>query len=118
MALGDGSRALELIQRSLRHDPRDPGFRLFALIVRQFRLLTMTRDHLDRGGSPQRDAVAKAVGAPPFVARRLAAQARRFNAAQLDAIMKRLQRYDQDMKTGRIEPRLALDLLATSLARG
>ena len=31
--------------------------------------------------------------------------------------MKHLQRYDQDMKTGRIEPRLALDLLVTSLAR-
>ena len=78
----------------------------------------MTRDHLDSGGGAQGGAIAKAVGVHPFVAGKLATQARRFNATQLDAILKRLQRYDQDMKTGRIEPRLALDLLATSLARG
>lgn len=118
LANGAGGRALELIHQSLHDDPSDAGFRLFALIVRQFRLLAMTRDHLDRGGGAQEQAIAKAVGAHPFVAGKLATQARRFNATQLDAILKRLQRYDQDMKTGRIEPRLALDLLATSLARG
>ena len=44
---------LELIQQSLRDNPRDPGFGLFMLIVRQFRLLLMTRDHLDQGGGTQ-----------------------------------------------------------------
>ncbi len=118
LAAGDGKRALTLIQQALHDDPRDPGIRLFALITRQFRLLLMTRDHLDSGGSAQPAAIAKAVGAPPFVAGKLATQSRRFSAAQLDAILKRLQRYDQDMKTGRIAPRLALDLLATSLTQG
>ncbi len=116
LANGNGGRALELINQSLHEDPRDPGFGLFMLIVRQFRLLSMTRDHLDRGGAPG-EALAKALGLHPFAASKLPAQARRFSAAQLDAILKRLQRYDQDMKTGRIEPRLALDLLVTSLAR-
>ena len=117
LALGDGSRALELIQRSLRNDPRDPGFVLFSMIVRQFRLLSMTRDHLDQGGGSQGGAIARAVGVHPYVAGKLARQAPRFSAGQLDLIMKRLQRYDQDMKTGRIEPRLALELLVTSLAQ-
>ncbi len=116
LAVGNGKRALELIQQSLRDNPRDPGFGLFMLIARQFRLLLMTRDHLDRGGGAQPSVLAKAVGAHPFAARKLPAQARRFQAEQLDAILKRLQRYDQDIKTGRIEPRLALDLLVTSLA--
>lgn len=118
LANGDGKRALELIHQSLRHDPGDPGFRLFALIARQFRLLSMTRDHLDQGGGAQGGTIARVVGVPPFVAGKLAAQSRRFKAAQLDAILKRLQRYDQEMKTGRIAPRLALDLLVTSLASG
>ncbi|MCY3915487.1 MAG: hypothetical protein OXG49_05685 [Chloroflexi bacterium] len=117
LANGNGGRALELISQSLHDDPSDPGFRLFALIARQFRLLSMTRDHLDRGGG-QGGAIAQAVGVSPFVAGKLAAQSRRFKAAQLDAIIKRLQRYDQEMKTGRIAPRLALDLLVTSLASG
>lgn len=117
LANGNGGRALELISQSLHDDPSDPGFRLFALIVRQFRLLAMTRDHLDRGGG-QGGAIVQAVGISPFVAGKLATQARRFQAAQLDAILKRLQRYDLEMKTGRIAPRLALDLLVTSLASG
>lgn len=117
IATGDGKRALELIQQSLHDNPRDPGFGLFAMIVRQFRLLLMTRDHLDRGGGSQAAAIAEAVGAHRYSAGKLSVQARRFHIEQLDAILKRLQRYDQDMKTGRIEPRLALDLLVTSLAR-
>ena len=117
LAIGDGSRALELIHQSLQQNPGDAGFGLFGMIARQFRLLTMTRDHLDRGGGAGGQSIARAIGAHPFVAGKLATQARRFSALQLDAILKRLQRYDQDMKTGRIEPRLALELLVTSLAR-
>ena len=116
LATGNGARALELIQRSLHDDPKDPGFRLFALIARQFRLLLMTRDHIAQGGDSQGPAIAKALGVHPFAAGKLARQARRFSTEQLDAVLKRLQRYDQDMKTGRIQPRLALDLLVTSLA--
>ncbi len=117
LAQGHGEQALRLVHQSLHDDPRDPGFRLFAMFVRQFRLLLMTRDHFDSGGGAGRDAVAAALGVHPFVAGKLAAQAQRFDIRQLDAILKRLQRYDQDMKTGRIAPRLALDLLVTSLAR-
>ncbi len=117
LATGNGARALELMQQSLRNDPRDPGFRLYALIVRQFRLLLMTRDHLDRGGGASPDAIAQAVGARPFAARKLAVQAWRFSSEELTVILKRLQRYDQEMKTGRIAPRLVLDLLVTNLAR-
>ena len=118
LANGNGGRALELVNQSLHDDPGDAGFRLFALIARQFRLLSMTLDHLDRGGGSQGGTIARAVGVPPFVAGKLAMQSRRFSATQLDAILKRLQRYDQEMKTGRIAPRLALDLLVTSLASG
>ena len=117
LATGNGSRALELIHQTLHQNPGDAGFGLFGMIARQFRLLSMTRDHLDRGGGAGGQAIAQAIGAHPFVAGKLATQSRRFNAEQLDAILKRLQRYDQDMKTGRIEPRLALELLVTSLAR-
>ena len=116
LAIGNGARALQLVQQSLHDDPKDPGFRLFALITRQFRLLLMTRDHIAGGGGSQAPAIAKALGVPPFAAGKLARQSRRFRIEQLDAILKHLQRADQDMKTGRIQPRLALDLLVASLA--
>ena len=117
LANGDGSRALRLIHQALHDNPRDPGFGLFGLIARQFRLLLMVSDHLNQGGGAGNQVVAKALGVHPFVAGKIARQSRAFTIEQLDAILKRLQRYDQDMKTGRIEARLALDLLVTSLAR-
>lgn len=117
LAKGDGARALELIHQSLQQAPGDRGFGLFGMIVRQFRLLSMTRDLLDQAGGRGRNTLAQELRLPPRVASNMAMQSRRFSPGQLDAILKRLQRYDQDMKTGRIEPRLALDLLVTSLAQ-
>lgn len=117
LAVGDGEKALRLIHQALHDNPRDPGFGLFGLIVRQFRLLVMVSDHLNQGGGGQSQTIAKTLGIHPFVAGKIARQSRAFTIEQLDAILKRLQRYDQDMKTGRIEARLALDLLVTSLAR-
>ena len=117
LATGDGKRALELIHQSLRDNPKDPGFALFTMIVRQFRLLLMAKDHINRGGGSGAPAISRELRVQPFVAGKLSAQSRAFSLEQLDAILKRLQRYDQDMKTGRIEPRLALDLLVSSLAR-
>ena len=117
LANGDGERALRLIHQTLHDNPRDPGFGLFGLIVRQFRLLLMVKDYLNQGGSPHSQTMGKTLGMHPFVAGKVARQSRAFSIEQLDAILKRLQRYDQDMKTGRIGVRLALDLLVTSLAR-
>ena len=117
LANGDGRRALELMHRSLNQNPGDPGFALYGMIVRQFRLLLMAKDQMGRGGGAQAPALAQALSVHAYVAGKLAAQARAFTLEQLETIMKHLQRYDQDMKTGRIEPRLALDLLVASLAR-
>ena len=117
LATGNGEKALRLIHQALHDDPRDPGFGLFGMIVRQFRLLLMVREHLNSGGGSQNQVIAKALGVHPFVAGKIAVQSRAFNINQLDAILKRLQKYDQDMKTGRIEARLALDLLVAGLSR-
>lgn len=117
LAVGDGDKALRLIHRALHENPRDPGFGLFSLIVRQFRLLLMVRDHLNGGGGSQNPVIAKALGVHPFVAGKISVQSRAFTIEQLESVMKGLQKYDQDMKTGRIDARLALDLLVTSLAK-
>ncbi len=117
LAQGNGNTALRLIHQALHDNPRDPGFGLFSLIVRQFRLILMVREHLNSGGGSQNPTIAKALGVHPFVAGKVSQQSRAFNTEQLDSILKRLQKYDQDMKTGRIDPRLALDLLVTSLTR-
>ena len=117
LATGNGRVALSLMNQVLDQDPSDPGFRLFALITRQFRLLLLTREHIDTGGSQDKNAIAKVLGIHSYPASKLAVQSRRFTIDQLDAIYRRVQQYDVDMKTGRIQPRLALELLVASLGK-
>jgi DNA polymerase-3 subunit delta len=117
MAIGNGKIALSLMNQVLDADPSDPGFRLFALITRQFRLLLLAREHLDSGGSANEKVVAGVLGIHPYPAGKVATQSRRFTLPQLETIYRRVQQYDVDMKTGKVEPRLALELLVASLAK-
>ena len=118
LATGDGKTAFTLVDRVLRENPRDDGFGLFAMVVRHFRLLLLTREHLASGGSSNPGSIAKAIGVrSSWQAKKLAVQSRLFTLAQLEQIYRRLQQYDADMKVGRIRPRLVLDLLVASLAR-
>jgi len=118
LALGNRRQALTLMHQSLNENPRDDGFGLFALIVRQFRLLLLTREHLADGGSYNNNDVASAIGVRSgWQAGKLVKQSRSFTVEELDRIYRRLQQYDVEMKTGKIKPRLALDLLVASLSK-
>lgn len=117
LAEGNGRTALSLMNTVLEQEPGDPGFRLFSMIARQFRLLMLVREHLDSGGSAKNTDIARILKIHPFPAGKLAVQSRRFSLAQLEKIYRTLQQNDVDMKTGRIEPRLALELLVASLGK-
>ena len=112
---GRAKEAIRLLHTALDQDPNDLGFGLFGLIVSQFRNLLLACEYLSGGGSP-RD-LPNVVGIKPFLADKVSKQARAFKLAELEAVYKRLQRYDQDAKTGKIDMRLALDLFIVSLAR-
>ncbi len=113
LAEGRGKVAVSLVQRLL--DQGEDIFGLYAMITRQFRLLLLAKEHLTTGGSP-RDT-ASALSVHPFVAEKLAKQSRSFSLEQLEVIYHVLQNYDLMMKTGQIEPKLALDLLIAGLAQ-
>ncbi len=116
MAVGNAEVALRLLHRLLEDDPRDASFGLFAMIVRQFRLLLIAKEHLLLHGG--RQGLPEALGTKSqFVANKAAEQSRNFTLAQLEEIYRVLQDYDLKMKTGRIEPDLALDLLVAGLSR-
>jgi DNA polymerase-3 subunit delta len=113
-ALGhrDGQTAARLLQRLLLD--AEP-LSLFAMIVRQFRLLIQVREHFESGGG-RGSALAQAVRIHSFVAKKLEVQSRNFSLADLDIIYHRLLDYDRDIKTGKLEPELALDLLVAALS--
>lgn len=107
-ALGqrDGAMASWLLHRLLQED--DP-LQLFGMMVRQFRLLILAREFLNSGGPP--DQVGTALGVHPYVGKKIAGQCRVFTQEQLEQLYHFLLETDLGIKTGRVEPVLALDLL-------
>jgi DNA polymerase-3 subunit delta len=113
-ALGqrDGRTAAETLHRLLEEGEHPLG--LLGMIVRQFRLLIQVKDLIARGLS-SRDS-AKALKIHPFPASKLHNQATHFTTAQLEKIYRHLSETDLEIKTGRIDSELALDLLVAGLA--
>lgn len=112
-ALGQrrGQVALSLL-RQLIEGGYEPLY-IFGMIVRQYRLLIQTREHLDEGGSSA--SAAQVLGMRDFVARKMAEQARLYRLDQLERIYHLLLDTDRKIKTGKKEPILALEWLVARL---
>lgn len=105
--------AIELLNDQLRHNA-EPLY-LLAMITRQYRMLLQVRDLAARG-VPQ-EQIAKQLGLHPFVGRKVLDQSRHYSVEELEEIMTRLLETDVGLKTSRLEPVLALDLLVVELTR-
>jgi DNA polymerase-3 subunit delta len=86
---------------------------VFTMIVRQYRLLLLTRELLDEGASEAE--VSMALVQKPYPTGKFCAQARNFNLAGLEHIYRRLLDYDVDIKTGQMPAEAALDTLVAAL---
>lgn len=89
--------------------------RLFGMVARQIRLLIVAKDYLHDNSQ---EGMASALKLHSFVAQKLAAQSRNFSQAQLEDIHRHLLEADLSIKTGRMEPRLALEVLVATLTAG
>ncbi len=104
-------RALELLHEQLRHNANE--FYLLTMIARQYRILLQVRDLATRGMGT--DAIQKQLGLHPFVTKKMSEQARNYSVEQLEGVMMKLLETDVSLKTSRLEPTLALDLLVVDL---
>jgi DNA polymerase-3 subunit delta len=104
-------RALAALEEILREEA--PPYVLF-MIARQFRLLYRAAVLARRRPS---SALAEALGVPPFVARRIGAQARHFPPEAFPEIFARLQETDRAIKTTG-QGRVALQMLVARLCVG
>jgi DNA polymerase-3 subunit delta len=85
---------------------------IFAMVIRQFRLLLQAKAALQDNLDPQ--SVLKI---SPFVAKKIAAQARNFSLSDLENIYNHLLDIDVDSKTGRDTIEVALERLIIQMAR-
>ncbi|PJF39066.1 MAG: DNA polymerase III subunit delta [Phototrophicales bacterium] len=108
----DGYRAMTLLHHKIEHDEQDP-MQLFGMIIRQFRLLLLTREVMDEGGNVA--SVANQIGQKSFVAKKLVQQARNFSLQQLEAIYFHLLDTDIAVKSGKVDIHTALDLFVGSI---
>jgi len=113
-ALGrrDGRTAMRLLHQLL--DKQKP-LALLGMIVRQFRILVQVKELSERGLG-QREITDK-LKLHSFVVEKGLRQARNFSMAQLEKVYDQLVETDVAIKTGRLDPILALDLLVAGLSR-
>jgi DNA polymerase-3 subunit delta len=86
---------------------------IFGMVVRQFRLLVQSREIIDHQGGDRE--IASLLEVHPYVGRKLAGQARHFTQQQLDIIFHRLLEIDADLKLGKMDNELNIDLLIAEL---
>lgn len=112
-AMGNRSarQAANMLHRLLE---QQDAMSIFAMIVRQFRLLLLAREIIDARG--QSKDVASILHIHPFVADKISAQARRFPIDRLEYIYHQLSNIDVSIKTGEMDADLALDAFIAEIA--
>ncbi len=102
----DKKKAVRVLQKLLALGEEE--LKIFGMIVYQFRNLLLVKDLEENKGD------LKKIGLHPFVLSKTRAQARFFTIEKLKIIYRELLNLDLAMKTGKIEPRLALVLFLSS----
>jgi DNA polymerase-3 subunit delta len=109
----DAASAMRLLENLLTEE--DPRY-VFTMIVRQFRLLLLARDALDRGLAPHQVLGEAPHRLPTFVSEKVGRQALRFSFDQLASIYRELMALDVASKSGRGDLTLGMESLVASLA--
>lgn len=91
----------------------EPVIRILFMVARQFRLITQVKGFQEAGNTDKQ--VAGLLQVHPFVAQKCIKQARNFTMQEALAAMEKILGTDLDIKSGRQEPMLALELLIIAL---
>lgn len=94
---------------------KESPFGILALLVRQCNQLIQVRD-LERLGK-NNGAIAKAMKVPPFVVGKLKDQAKMFSMESLREMIEACARTDEQIKSGRIQDRVGVELLLIEFSR-
>lgn len=111
---GQAKKAFEMIREQYRIG-EDAQY-VFAMLLRQFRILLEIRDLYEREDNLQSDAIAKKLGLHPFVVKKSLPFVKRYPMEKLKSIYQSLLDFDIKTKTGQGGPDLLLDVLVGKLA--
>ncbi len=104
-------RALELVHRHL--EKGDSPLYLFSMINFQFRNLLIIKDLIEKHRSYS--VILKKSGLHPFVVKKTYQLANKFTLGDLKKIYQKIFQVDLSIKTGKLKPETALDLLIAEI---
>jgi len=104
-------QALNLLHKHL--EKGDSPLYLLAMINYQFRNLLIVKDLIEK--HKPYNIILKKSGLHPFVVKKSYYQSQKFSFQELKKIFQKIFKVDLDIKTGRIQPEIALDLLITEI---
>jgi DNA polymerase-3 subunit delta len=107
LAARNKKTALDLLHRHLAEGESE--IYLLTMLVYQFRNLLLVKSEMERG--TQFQSLGKTIKLHPFVLRKSFEQSKGFTLSVLKRIYERLLELDMSIKSGRIEPQVALDLV-------
>jgi len=111
IALKNKKQALGLIHKHL--EKGDSPLYLLAMINFQFRNLLIIKDLIKRGRPFY--TLQKLTGLHPFIVKKSCLQAQKFTIEELKKIYQKIFQVDLDIKTGKVDPETALDLLISEI---
>lgn len=111
LAQKDKKTALSLLHRHLSKG--DSPLYILSMISYQFRNLIVVKDLIERG-NPY-NLIVKKSGLHPYVVKKNYYQAPLFTTSELKKIYQKIFKADLDIKTGRINPVIALDILISEI---
>jgi DNA polymerase-3 subunit delta len=114
LGLGDHRTALKLFHTLLDGDAQ-PLY-LLTMVARQLRLILAAKDLQENEGLASA-AIGKRLSLARFVVDKLLRQAALFSFDDLAGLMERTVEVDQGIKTGQIEPVLALEMLILAICQ-
>lgn len=110
---GQAKHVFEMMRE--QYDQGKDVLYLFAMILRQFRILLQIRDFFEREDNATSDRIAKEVGLHPFVVKKALPLARRYSMKELQKIYSDLLDLDAKIKTGRGDQSVLLDVFVAKM---
>lgn len=111
LASKNKKQALSLLKKHL--EKGDSPLYLLSMISFQFRNLLMIRELIDK--NRPYFLISKETKLHPYVVKKSHAQAQRFSLSELKKIYQKIFEVDLNIKTGKLEPETALELLITEI---
>lgn len=103
----NGDLAFKILNQILING--EPEARILHMIVRQFKLIYTTKLMLEKGYTPM--AIAPKLSLPQYITKKYVKQSNAFTSKEILKIKNNTLKIDRDIKTGKMSPKLGLEVL-------